>query len=185
MNRQSAESELEWLTARLLDTVQDARKGLPQPVFELLSRLTPLVNVDLLVKDSNGGTLLTWRGDKFYGPGWHIPGGIVRYKEHMADRIAAVAHSELGATVSFDAVPLVMREIHAPHREVRGHFISLLFACTLTAPLDTNLKFDANAPKTGQWMWHNASPENLIPAHRAYVPWIDNAAPLGFSLLSR
>ena len=32
-------------------------------------------------------------------PGWHIPGGIIRYKETLASRIAAVAETELGTTV--------------------------------------------------------------------------------------
>ena len=55
-----------------------------------LVELTPLVNVDLLIKDS-GRTLLTWRDDEFYGPGWHIPGGILGFKERALDRLAKVA----------------------------------------------------------------------------------------------
>lgn len=41
-----------------------------------------MVNVDLLIKNvSSNETLLTWREDEYYGPGWHVPGGIVRFKE--------------------------------------------------------------------------------------------------------
>ena len=39
--------------------------GLPEALFLLVSRLTPLVNVDLLVQDEGLGTLLTWRADQF------------------------------------------------------------------------------------------------------------------------
>jgi colanic acid biosynthesis protein WcaH len=34
-----------------------------------------------------GRTLLTWRDDESFGAGWHVPGGIIRYKETAADRI--------------------------------------------------------------------------------------------------
>ena len=68
--------------------------GLPEELFLLVSRLTPLVNVDLLVQDEGLGTLLTWRADEFYGPGWHVPGGIIRYKETAEDCIRATAERE-------------------------------------------------------------------------------------------
>ena len=59
--------------------------------FLLVSQLTPLVNVELLIDDKEKGSLLTWRHDEFYGPGWHLPGGIVRFKELASTRIKKVA----------------------------------------------------------------------------------------------
>ncbi|SVE18316.1 uncharacterized protein METZ01_LOCUS471170, partial [marine metagenome] len=71
--------------------IKDPSYGLPEEIFYLVSRITPLINVDLLIHNKNGETLLTWRGgDETSKPGWHIPGGIVRYKEKIADRIRAV-----------------------------------------------------------------------------------------------
>ena len=58
-----------------------------------------MINVDLLIRDDTDRTLLTWRHDAFYGPGWHVPGGIIRFKESAANRIAAVAQGELGTKV--------------------------------------------------------------------------------------
>src|SRR3954451_13793393 len=59
--------------------------GLPEEFFLFLSRYTPIVNVDLLIQEAIGEdrrrTLLTWRDDETYGAGWHVPGGIIRYKE--------------------------------------------------------------------------------------------------------
>jgi len=66
-------------------------------VFALVSRVTPLVNVDLLIKDEQRRTLLTWRDDEFFGAGWHVPGEIIRYKESAADRIRTCARLELEA----------------------------------------------------------------------------------------
>ena len=59
--------------------IDDPREGLTEEIFYFISKLTPLVNVDLLIKNELNETLLTWRHDKFYGPAWHIPGGIIRF----------------------------------------------------------------------------------------------------------
>ena len=39
------------LSAQIRTYIGDSRRGLPEEVFRLLSELTPLVNVDLLIKD--------------------------------------------------------------------------------------------------------------------------------------
>lgn len=165
--------ELPLLAERLRVLSGNARAGLPEEIFRLVSRLTPLINVDLLLRNARGQTLLTWRVDEFYGPGWHVPGGIVRFKETLAARIAAVAARELGCAVDFSPAPLLLREIMAPDRDVRGHFISLLFACTASTPPDDVLKFGGGMPKNGEWMWHDRCPGDLIEAHETYRPWID------------
>jgi ADP-ribose pyrophosphatase YjhB (NUDIX family) len=91
----------------------DSHHGLPEEIFLFVSRLMPLISVDLLIQDVGGRTLLTWHDDKFFGSGWHVPGGIVRYKEMTADRIQARAREGLGAQVDFEAVPLLDR-YHSP-----------------------------------------------------------------------
>lgn len=172
-----AETEaLKDLCARLKALAGDARHGLPHEVFLLVSQLTPMVNVDLLLRNDAGQSLLTWRADEFYGPGWHIPGGIVRFKESFADRIQEVARIELGCSVSFNPTPIAMNEVTAAHRDVRGHFVSLLFECRLSSPLAEALKFSAGMPKNGQWQWHDHCPDNLIRVHEMYRPHIGHGA---------
>lgn len=169
-------SELETLGERLHTLSGNVREGLPAPVFRLVSQLTPLINVDLLIRDTEGRTLLTWRADEFYGPGWHIPGGIIRFKENIATRIAKVAENELGCTVDSDPAPLTMREIMAPHRDVRGHFISLLYRCRLRTPPAPELAA-GTTPQAGQWQWHKYCPDDLIRVHEMYRPWIAPTLP--------
>lgn len=164
----------EQLAEKLLDLVDDRRQGLPTPVFRLVSQLTPMINVDLLIRDAAGRTLLTWRADDFYGPGWHVPGGIIRFKENIATRIAKVADTELGCAVESLPQPLTMREIMAPHREIRGHFISLLYLCTLKTQPSAILQ-SGDTPQNGQWRWHDNSPIDLIPQHEDYRPYITTA----------
>jgi ADP-ribose pyrophosphatase YjhB (NUDIX family) len=143
--------------------VPDARKGLGEELFHAISRLTPMVNVELLIRDKEEGTLLTWRADKLYGPGWHFPGGVLRFKETLAKRIEAVARLELGSTVSHAEHPDQVRTSISNVRDIRGHFVSLLFKCKLTSPLDGNCKGSTNDPINGQWAWHRQKPDNLLP----------------------
>lgn len=156
------------LVAELDGLFPDSRRGLPNELFYFVSRLTPLVNVDLLIRNERGEILLTWRHDQFY-KGWHIPGGIIRFKETAAERIQAVALSELGAAVEADASPCEVHEKRNCERDVRGHFISLLYATRLTSDLDASRKcVDMARPDNGQWAWHGSCPDLLLPNHASY-----------------
>ena len=148
--------------------VSAPQRGLPEELLLLVSRLTPLINVDLLIQDNDERTLLTWRHDRFYGPGWHIPGGIIRYKEKALDRIHAVALRELLAEVESEAAPLLVREYIDPHARERGHFISLLYRCRLLTPLDLARRFVPQNPQPDQWEWHERCPANLIAQQLDY-----------------
>ncbi len=157
----------------LIESVPDKFTGLPQSIFYFVSQLTPLVNVDLLIKNNRGQTLLTWREDTYYGPAWHIPGGIVRFKETFEKRLEAVARHELGATIEFNPAPLTVQQKIHPQRDVRGHFISILFRCQLTSGLDSTRSFMDGDPQNGQWSWHDRAPENLLSVHDSFRPYID------------
>lgn len=141
--------------------------GLPETVFRLTSSLVPMVNVDLLIRNRRGETLLTWREDGLYPPGWHVPGGIVRYKESLAARLRAVARQELGVRVHFDEAPLSIAEIVASDRRIRGHFISFLYVCRLASPLPERRKARGGQPRVGQWRWHRGCPRDLLACQRS------------------
>jgi colanic acid biosynthesis protein WcaH len=148
--------------------VGDPRRGLPEDVFRFVSRVTPLINVDLLIQDDRARTLLTWRDDEFFGPGWHVPGGIIRYKESAADRIRACARAELGADVSSGPAPLLVLE-YIGGQDTRGHHISLLYRCRLESPADGAKETTTNPPSSGQWRWHHGCPPDLIESQREYA----------------
>jgi len=142
--------------------------GLPEDVFLFVSRITPMINVDLLIRNGLGRTLLTWREDRHHAAGWHVPGGIIRLKETFADRLRAVARTELRAEVEFKQVPLAINEIILPERRERGHFISLLYECSLVSSPDKSLACRSENPFPGQWMWHEKCPVNIIAVHEIY-----------------
>ena len=156
------------LAAYLAARVAEGRRDMPVDLFHLVSRLTPIINVDLLIKDEQGHTLLTWRDDEFYGAGWHIPGGIIRFRETAAERVHAVARGELGAEVTFEPHPIWVAETIDRTREVRGHFISLLYQCALTSAPRTDLEYRGGPPTVGCWRWHANCPPDLLPVHRVY-----------------
>jgi colanic acid biosynthesis protein WcaH len=145
----------------------DPRGGLPEELFMFVSRLVPMVNVDLFISDDQGRVLLTWRDDEIFGAGWHVPGGMIRYKETAEDRIRATAVEELGAEVVFESVPVV-EQIIEPDRRLRGHLVALLYKCRLTSPLNEAIQFKDGEPQRGQWAWHACCPENIIAAHKRY-----------------
>lgn len=150
--------------------IVDAKVGLPEEIFLFASRLTPMVNVDLLINDERGRTLLSWRDDSFHKTGWHIPGGIIRFKETMVKRIEKVAKSEIGTMVKFDPIPLAVNEIFVK-RKTRGHGISFLYQCYLPSsfvPNNNGLK----ETDRGYLKWHERCPENLLEVQNIYRKYI-------------
>ena len=147
--------------------------GLPDEIFRLVTKLTPMINVDLLIKNEAGETLLTWRADSLCRSGWHIPGGIIRFEEPIENRIRAVAASELQTSVSFDPEPLKVTEFILPNQAYRNHFISLLYRCRLREAVPEKLHCsDLRDPGPGQYAWFGEIPENMLEVHRKYASFI-------------
>ena len=153
--------------------IQDPKKGLPEEIFLLISRISPLINVDLLIKNNNNEILLTWRQKgQVYPEGWHIPGGIIRYKESFSDRIIQVAKIELNCSISFEKKPIAINQIMLNQKN-RGHFISLLFRCKAITKLSNQTKYINGNPQVGEWKWHKICPSNLILPHKIYKEFFE------------
>ncbi|MFC2038927.1 NUDIX domain-containing protein [Chloroflexota bacterium] len=147
--------------------VPNPSAGLPDELFYYISTTTPLVNVDLLIKDENGRTLLSQRNDQYAGKGWHVPGGIVRFKETLETRVKKVAEAEIGIDISFDTNPMALNQIIHPTRDIRAHFISFLYKCFLSGTFVPQNK-GLSTTDSGYLMWHDSCPDNLIKVHEMY-----------------
>ncbi len=157
------EEAIDFLNSRVPTPAQ----GLPEEVFLFASGITPMVNVDLLVRDDRGRTLLAWRSDRYSGTGWHVPGGIVRFKETLEYRVQRVAESELGACVIFEPHPVAINQLIHPDRNVRGHFLSILYRCRL--PDGFQISNAGRGPTDpGYLQWHVECPENMVHCHEIY-----------------
>jgi colanic acid biosynthesis protein WcaH len=145
----------------------DPSKGLPDEVFYYASSITPMVNVDLLIQDENKRTLLAWRDDPYCGTGWHIPGGIIRYRETFESRLKKVAEMEIGVDVDFEHEPIALNQLIHNERKERSHFISILYRCFLSASFEPSN--EGLTPKdAGYLKWHDSCPHNLIIFHEIY-----------------
>jgi len=160
--------DIEGIIKHLESEISNPSEGLPEEIFLFATGITPMINVDLLIKNESRQTLLTWREDCFFGPGWHIPGGIIRYKESIEKRLHAVAATELGVKIAFDDVPLAINEVIQQSRRSRGHFISLLYNCKLLGVPDDALMHKGGEPRAGEWRWHSDCPDNIISVHEMY-----------------
>ena len=163
---------LESYLKKIKGIISDPQDGLPEELFHFASSITAMANVDLLMKN-NKKTLLIWRDDQYYGPGWHIPGGIIRFKETFSSRIHKVAESELDMSVTHSQAPITIKELFAKNRNVRGHFITFLYECWPESEPDISRKYNGGEPQNGQWSWHDKSPINIIKQHASYESFIN------------
>lgn len=146
----------------------DARNGLGEELYLAISQLTPSICVELIIKSSDrNSTLLTWRADKYYGPGWHVPGGVLRFKEKRLDRVSKVAMAELKTPAYAVKGPIGNHEVFNEKRNIRGHFISFIYDVELEQQPPRSL-MAGNQPLDGEWKWFENAPENLIP-NQTYI----------------
>jgi colanic acid biosynthesis protein WcaH len=163
--------ELDRAVAVLDRHVPDPTRGLPDPVFYYVSRTTPLINVDLLIKDERDRVLLAWRDDQYAGRGWHLPGGIIRFRETMEQRVRQVMVSEVGREFAFDPAPVAIHELIADRPRNRGHFISILYKCRLSAAfVPDNTGRGPDSP--GFLKWHDSCPDDLLEIQGIYRTYI-------------
>ena len=155
-------TEAERLTlAAVSARITRPKAGLPRPVFDFAVSIVPMINVDLLVLDGAGRALLAWREDEL-SQGWHVPGGIIRGTETIAERIGEVAAGELGLEVLPSASPAAIVQIFGR----RGHFISLVHLCRPVG--EAVLAIEAGAPRPGELAWFGDMPANTYPSHGYY-----------------
>ena len=148
--------------------MESAKRGLPEHLFKYISSITPMINIDLVVYEPKKGIYLSWRDDDLYGPGWHVPGGIIRFKESIIDRINIVAKNELGIN-KLQAVSLVdINQIVHHERDIRGHFISLLFLSPVTNTSEIKVSREDSSIENGSVALHEVVPRNMIAQHKRY-----------------
>jgi ADP-ribose pyrophosphatase YjhB (NUDIX family) len=145
--------------------------GLPDSIFYFVGRNTPFINVDLLIKNTDGDVLLTWRNDIHSGKGWHIPGGIIRFRERIEKRIQMVALTELDLKISSKVKFLEINEIIATNKRERSHFISLLYECY---PENDNYDLLNIFNDDEKINFFNKKPKNLLMYHSIYEKYFKN-----------
>lgn len=151
----------------------DGKRGLPEELFLAVSEIIPIANVDLMVLNSDRQILLSWRDDNYAGTGWHLPGGCIRYKETMLERVQKTAVAELGVEVAVNPEPITVRDAilgkDDQYPRIRAHHLAVLFECFLPETFSVE---NANIGKTqktvGFLKWFDRIPEDMLAIHEVY-----------------
>lgn len=132
--------------SRLLLKIDNPHEGLPQEVFDSLVKIVPFASCELIIVNKKG-VLLTWREDKYWH-GWHIPGGLMRFRDSFDERIKKVAKEELGVNIKKYKFLFPINYVNCS----RGHAVSLVFLCHVDA-----------TPKDGKFF--KKMPKDIIKEH--------------------
>ena len=140
-------------------------------LFLFASTLMPVVNVDLLVFNDKDQVLLSWRNDPHCGCGWHVPGGCLRFKETLENRVHKTAINEFGVDVEMNSEAIGLFEIFSPNfrdgiedQRERAHFITIVYECKLLEELKNN-RIEV---ESGNLKWFDELPENLLNVQDCY-----------------
>lgn len=109
---------------------------LDRATFLEVVRNTPLVSVDLIVRDSRGRVLLGLRNNAPARHSWFTPGGRICKNERIVDAVGRVALEELGVRLDAgDARPLgVFEHLYPDHvagDDYGTHYVVLAFELRL------------------------------------------------------
>ena len=157
-------------SAALESLVADAANGLPSNTFMLLSRLLPLVNVELVIRNQQNEIALLWRerSSDVAKAGWHLPGGIMRIGESIEERVLKTAKEECGIAVKgfyITSMSETVIDVDMPRR----HFISFVIECCEWSWLSTAAHSEIS--------FYYDSPRDLIENHRRYESLFGKPSP--------
>lgn len=158
------DNKLQNITEYILNQCKSPENGLPEEVFLMVSALVPIANVDLFIINDKKEILLLWRDDEYFGKGWSIPGGCMRFGETLEDRVHKTALNELGQDVSIIRGPITAIDVirganfHLKFPNTRGHNITIPFLCKLSTYMQPNKNLK----------WFSKIPEDILEVHHVY-----------------
>lgn len=114
---------------------------LDKETFTTVIKSTPLVSIDLVVKNKHGQALLGQRLNKPAKGFWFVPGGRILKDESMADAFKRLTLDELGQAFTIEQAELLGPFDHFYNDNVFGdefstHYVAIAYVLTL----DTELK---------------------------------------------
>jgi colanic acid biosynthesis protein WcaH len=114
---------------------------LPPDEFAQVVRLTPLVSIDLVVRNAAGEMLVGWRRNRPARDTWFVPGGRIGKDERIAAAFTRLARDELDADLRIDQARFLGVFEHLYDDNFAGetgfgtHYIVLAYAVAAPATL--------------------------------------------------
>ncbi|WP_426370159.1 GDP-mannose mannosyl hydrolase [Pseudocolwellia sp. HL-MZ7] len=114
---------------------------LDKETFSTVIESTPLVSIDLVVKNKHGQALLGERLNKPAKGNWFVPGGRILKDESMADAFKRLTKEELGQAFSINQAELLGPFDHFYSDNVFGdefstHYVAIAYVLTLDTELE-------------------------------------------------
>lgn len=118
---------------------------LDKDTFRSVVAHTPLVSIDLVVRDAEGRILLGKRVNRPAKDDWFVPGGRIYKNERLDEAFLRITQAELGQSFSRNAARLldlyehfytdsVFGDTPDTHYVVAGYLLDLLSDCELALP---------------------------------------------------
>jgi colanic acid biosynthesis protein WcaH len=113
---------------------------LPEDTFKTVIASTPLISIDLVVKNNAGHYLLGYRNNKPAQGYWFVPGGRILKGEHKNDAFSRLVKAELGIDMVineaiFDDVYEHFYDDYVFGDEVSTHYIVLAYQVVIDIKL--------------------------------------------------
>lgn len=129
---------------------------LNKETFSTVIESTPLVSIDLVVKNQKGQALLGQRLNRPAKDFWFVPGGRILKSESLADAFKRLTLEELGQTFSIEQAGLLGPFDHFYKDNVFGdafstHYVAIAYVLTLECALE---KLPLNI-QHGNYQWFN------------------------------
>ena len=114
---------------------------LDKETFSTVIESTPLVSIDLVVKNKQGQGLLGERLNKPAKGYWFVPGGRILKDESMANAFKRLTLEELGQTFTIEQAKLLGPFDHFYNDNVFGdefttHYVAIAYVITLDTELE-------------------------------------------------
>lgn len=139
-----------------------AHGPLPQAEFEAIYAKVPRLTVEVVITGADGGGVLLSRRERGPCQGlWHIPGGTVRFGEHLTEAVQRVPLEELGLSV---VVGNMLGYIEYPsHLSIGDWPVGVAFQATATPPARPA------AGRQGGVAWFTELPEEMHDEQKAFL----------------
>lgn len=114
---------------------------LSESLFQTVINATPLVSIDLVIRNSSDEILLGFRTNRPAKGYWFVPGGRVQKNESLDNAFLRLTETELGVSIARDTAEFMgvyehLYEDSAFDENVSTHYVVLGYALTLDLALD-------------------------------------------------
>ena len=117
---------------------------------------TPLVSIDLIIRNEQGEVLLGWRVNRPAQNSWFVPGGRIRKNERVKEALQRISKRELGVAITDAKLMGVFDHIYEDNflaaPKVNTHYVVLGFS----AELPSQTAFTA-VDQHGELKWWSVS----------------------------